>query len=324
MPLPQSVRCVIAPPGENVQPHGVALILALVVLALLSVLAAALLTAVTVELRIGENYETHAQLLYTAEAGIEDGREALRTLLLAPSIDPFIRDKPLLDATGREAGRYSVTLLRTNPMTLRSVGVLRNARRTIETRVRKSGFPALPDAVTLDADIPLPEGMDPRLESTEALEGIVRGIARNATDVFRPGWDEAMPLASVGSPADYRVVVVDGDCEFGNGAGYGILLVRGNLTVHGSFTWNGLVLVIGQGVVGASGKPAGWISGAVFLARTRDTDRSNENPLGTLLGRRGEVTLDLPPESVSIERNELEMIRANERFPYVVTSYREY
>ena len=304
--------------------RGMGFILALIVLALLSLLAAALLTAMTVDLKIGENYRADAQLSYVAEAGIEDGREALRSAAVVPSLDPFIQDKPLLDTTGREAGRYSVTLTNSNPLTLRSVGVLGNARKTVEARIRRSGFPWLADAVTLDEDVPLPGGVDPRLESVQGLERIVQGILRHASDVYRPAWDETVQLGTIGSATDYRVAVVEGNCEFGNGAGYGILLIRGDLTVHGTFTWNGLILVIGQGVMSSSGTPSGWISGVVFLARTRDLDRGPGNPLGNRLERRGAFTLDLPAESASIEYSEAEMTRANERFPYLLTTYREY
>ena len=309
---------------------GLGLILALLILCLLSLLAAGLATAVTVDAWIGDNYRTETQLLYLTEAGIEEGRDALLTASPAPPVPsavPFIQDRPLLDTTGRPAGRYSVTLVRSNPLTLRSAGMLGTGSKTIEVRLQKSGFPRPADAITLNEDVPLPDGVDPQLGTPLGLERIVRGISRNATDVYTPAWGEVVSLGSIGSPADYRVVVVDGDCEFGNASGRGILLVRGELTVYGSFSWNGLILVIGQGVLRSSGMPTAptaWMSGGVFLARTRAADRSSANPLGTILERRGAVTLDLPAGSVTIERSESEVELANRRFPYVATSYREY
>jgi hypothetical protein len=282
-----------------------------------------MLTAVTVEVQIGDNYRTETQLLYLTEAGIEEGREALRATFIAPSPLPFI-DDVLLDTQGREAGRYAVTLMKSDPFLLRSVGTTGRARKTIEVRLRRSGFPRLPDAVLLNEDVPLPAGMDSRLETPEGLERIVEGIVRNATDIYSPPSGTIVRLGAVGSAADYRIVVVDGDCEFGDAAGYGILLVRGELELTGTASWNGLILVIGQGVMRAPATTAAWISGAVFVTRTRETDRTALNPLGSLLDRRGAVTFDIPTGMVSIDRSETEMDLANRNFPFVATTYREY
>jgi len=299
---------------------GFGLVLVLILLALLSLLAAGLLTAMATETRIGNNYRTELQLVYLTEAGIEDGRETLRNIDVLTAPLNLLSNKPLIDSPGR----YSATLLRLNPLTLRSVGTIGVAKKTIEVRLQKTGFPEVPDAITLDEDVPLLEGMDARLASTSGLERIVQGIVRNATDLYRPGWGESAHLGAAGSPMDYRIVVVDGDCDFGSGIGYGILLVRGELTVTGAFSWKGLVLAIGQGVVRYSDGAAGSISGGLFLARTRDTDRSVGNPIGSLLPKRGAVTLTLPAESVTVERNPSEIDSANRHFPYVATTSREY
>jgi len=303
---------------------GFGLILALIMLALISLLAAGLLTAMTTETRIADNYRTELQLVYLTEAGVEDGREALRAISALTAPLALTSNKALIDMKGREAGRYSATLIRTNPLTLRSVGAIGAARKTIEVRLKKSGFPSVHDAITLDEDRPLPEGMDTQLSSTSGLERIVQGIVRNATDTFRPEWGETIQLGTIGAADDYRVVTVDGDCEFRNGSGYGVLLVRGELTVSGTFSWNGLVLAIGQGVVRSPDDAVGAISGALFVARTRDTDRTAERPLGSVLDQRGSVTLNLPPGSVTVEYSPPQMDSANRHFPYVVTTYKEF
>jgi hypothetical protein len=285
---------------------GIGLVLALMMLLLLSLLGAAVLTAATVDLWIGENYRTATQLLYLTESGIEDGREVLRQGgIPEASSAPFIKDKRLVDATGREVGFYSVTLKRRDPLTLQSTGVIRNARKTIEVRLAKTGFPELPAAT---------------LNSPAGAERIVDGILRNATDTFNPASGETVTLGPVGSPQDYRVVVVNGNCQFGGAAGYGMLLVRGDLTFQGNFTWNGLVLAIGQGTIRVAGPPgttAGWIAGGAFIARTRDS-------LGALLDELGEPVFDLAGNSISVEQSLDEMERANRKFPYVPVSYREF
>src|SRR5215467_10729347 len=65
--------------------HGVALILALLVLSFLTVLGGALLTASTIDIWISDNYKTATQSVYLAEAGIEDARELLRVTGRTPS-----------------------------------------------------------------------------------------------------------------------------------------------------------------------------------------------------------------------------------------------
>jgi hypothetical protein len=200
---------VVKPDSEK----GIGLVLALMILAFLSMLVAAMLTAVTVEVWIGDNYRSATQLVYLTEAGIEDGREAIRSAPIPPSGAPFIQNNPLLDTTGREAGRYSVTLVRHDPLTLRSEGAIGAARKTIEVRLKKSGFPWLPQAITLNEDTPLPAGFDTRLETPAGLEVIVERIARHATDIHRPGFGEIVNIGSVGSPSDYQVIVIDGDAD---------------------------------------------------------------------------------------------------------------
>jgi PilX N-terminal len=304
--------------------RGIGLILVLLILALLSLLVAAMLTAVTVEVRIGDNYRTETQLLYLTEAGIEDGREQLKGDPILPGATPFIKDKPLLDTTGREVGRYSVTLVRADPLTLRSVGKLGASLKTIESRLRPGGVPHLAAGITLSGE-GLPGGnVDPDTETPQALERIVESIRQNAGEVHVPAVGGVFNLGAVGDANDYRVVVVDGDCDLGNAEGYGVLLVRGNLTLYGTVSWKGQILAIGQGVVRAQPGTVARLSGAVFLARTRANDRSPLIPLGTLLDSRGPITLDLQFGSVSLDPSLEENERAGKQLPYVLTSYREY
>src|SRR5262249_43756699 len=123
--------------------RGAALILALMILCFLAVVAGALLTTTTIDIWVGDNYKVGTQLVYLAEAGIEDARQALRTspytasqllataagadgvlsgsrdlpTLLGKTDDiPFVNGgdratgKLLMDLFGRTVGRYSVFL----------------------------------------------------------------------------------------------------------------------------------------------------------------------------------------------------------------------
>src|SRR5262245_39267399 len=127
--------------------RGVALLLALLVLSFLTVLGGALLTTSTIDIWIADNYKTATQALYVAEAGLDDGREALqmpgRTIeeLLA-SADPLIPSRELVDSSGDIAGRYTVRLRRENGLLkLVSVGRIGGAQKTVEAVIEKAGFP---------------------------------------------------------------------------------------------------------------------------------------------------------------------------------------
>lgn len=70
------------------------------------------------------------------------------------------------------------------------------------------------------------------------------------------------------------VTLVRGDLEVNGGlTGGGLLIVTGRLSYSGAFAFNGLVLVIGEGILNAAGTGPG-IEGGVFVARL-------ENLLGT-------------------------------------------
>src|SRR5207249_2533870 len=100
----------------------------------------------------------------------------------------------------------------------------------IEVTVKRGGFPE--------------NDADPRLRAVPGLESFVSSISKNATDVLT-----SATIGDFGNTANYRVAVVDGNLSLGPGTGYGLLLVRGELNVVGNMTWNGLILVIGQGVL---------------------------------------------------------------------------
>jgi hypothetical protein len=113
------------------------------------------------------------------------------------------------------------------------------------------------------------------LQTPSGLDSLVRSITQNADSVLNP---------SSGSPADQHslpssmsaqnpsIVVVNGDFNLhGHGTGYGLLLVTGTLDYDPDASWNGVILVIGQGTFTSSKKGVGVINGAVFVAQTRDS-----------------------------------------------------
>jgi hypothetical protein len=101
---------------------------------------------------------------------------------------------------------------------------------------------------------------------------------------------------------------VEGDLNLGPGTGYGLLLVRGELNVVGTLNWNGLILVIGQGVVRWSPGITGTINGGLFTARTRATD-------GSLLVTPTDVTYNITDPA--------QIRAANQSFPYNTIAIKE-
>src|SRR5208283_2911417 len=115
------------------------------------------------------------------------------------------------------------------------------------------------------------------------LDAVVQDITKSADIVITgPATGSNMPTWPLSNPIP-MTVVVNGNLNLTrwNQTGYGLLLVTGTLTYDPDSTWNGIVLVIGQGILLWSdrGRGIGGINGAVLVANTRD---ASGNLLATL------------------------------------------
>jgi hypothetical protein len=74
------------------------------------------------------------------------------------------------------------------------------------------------------------------------------------------------------SPTNVMTVIAKGNLDISNWShdGYGLLLVTGTFTYDPDTNWNGIVLVIGQGIVNGSHMQYKQINGSMFVAKTRD------------------------------------------------------
>src|SRR5262249_55475596 len=153
-------------------------------------------------------------------------------------------------------------------VTLLSIGQIGTSRKTMDVTVQHGGFPE--------------NSADPRLSTVAGLEDLVRRISTNASDAG-------------------QIVVANGDFDLGVGTGHGVLLVRGQLNIVADVTWNGLVLVIGQGVVRTNAGAIATINGGLFIARTRAAD-------GTLLSTPADVAYTITDPA--------QIKAANALFPY--------
>jgi hypothetical protein len=114
---------------------------------------------------------------------------------------------------------------------------------------------------TLSPNWTSPSGLDQLVQDiTAGADAVIQGPATPAS--FPPGMSATHPMT----------IVVNGDLDLNawHNTGYGLLLVTGNLQYNPDATWEGIVLVIGQGNFVSTKAGTGGIDGAVFIAKTRD------------------------------------------------------
>ena len=108
------------------------------------------------------------------------------------------------------------------------------------------------------------------LQTVSSLEALLATIKNNATHVVQ---GPASGLPSYGSPCLPIIAYVNGDLTLsGSITGYGLLVVTGTYNAGGNVGWRGIVLVVGQGRMVVNGGGNNQYTGAVLIARTRDTN----------------------------------------------------
>jgi hypothetical protein len=179
--------------------------------------------------------------------------------------------------------------------------------------VSPSGIPNV-GQVTLPAIFQTPSGLD----------SLVQSITQNADLVLTPdsGNADQSSLPSAMSAQNPMVVVVNGNFHLSHGSGgpftgYGLLVVTKTLLYDPDASWNGIILVIGQGVFdGSQNGRAGQINGTVFVAKTKD-------PSGNLLMSLGAASFTQTGGGNGIQYNS-NLVAATQRLlPYQVLSFRE-
>src|SRR6267142_941603 len=162
--------------------------------------------------------------------------------------------------------------------------------------------------------------LPPALQTPSGLDNLVLSITQNADLVLTPPRGNALDQRSLPagmSATNPMVIVVNGDFNLhGNGTGYGLLVVTGTLDYDPDASWNGVILVIGEGAFISSKGGDGAINGAVFVAQTHD---AAGNPLGNV----GYSSYTQTGGGLGI-RYSANWVRAAEALmPYQVLSFRE-
>jgi len=122
-------------------------------------------------------------------------------------------------------------------------------------------------------------GLSTNLQSVSGLNALVQTITQNADVVITgPATQSDMPAAM--SLTNPMTVVVNGDLTFNgwHNTGYGILLVTGTFTYDPDASWDGIVLVIGQGVIYSHQGGTGRFYGAMLVANTVGGSGNNTGP----------------------------------------------
>jgi hypothetical protein len=118
-----------------------------------------------------------------------------------------------------------------------------------------------------------------------ALNNLVAQIANGADQSFTCGIGAPcnFPATGLGTDAAPLITFVNGDFNFGANSGSGVLVVTGTLNITGNSSFNGLILIIGQGQMTESGSGNGQFNGSIFLAKTNTCTNPSSPPQCTQL-----------------------------------------
>jgi len=151
------------------------------------------------------------------------------------------------------------------------------------TPVTLSGVPPYPANYTGQATAPsiitINYFFSASMQSPAGLDAVAQTLIQNADATVPTTSGSAQRtfltnLVTTGamSSTSPLTVVVNGDLDLTgwNHTGYGLLLVTGTLTYDPDASWNGIVMVVGQGTVIGWKGGGGIFYGAMLVARTRD------------------------------------------------------
>ena len=122
------------------------------------------------------------------------------------------------------------------------------------------------------------EPLGPRWQDCQELHDMVESLRGHAKLLCLDGSACTLP-----APSQDNFSFIDDDYDADAEAGEGLLVVTGTLTLSGSFSWDGIILVIGEGIVVRSGAGGDTISGGIIVADVAGADDiyGNSDDCGT-------------------------------------------
>jgi len=154
----------------------------------------------------------------------------------------------------------------------------------------------------------------PCLQSVSCLNNLVLTLTALADQVLTG----PVSNPNLGTAANPLITVVNGDLDRSAVTnGYGILVVTGTYTAAGNSSFNGILLVIGQGIMNVFGGGNGSYNGAVVVSKIKD-------PSGTLLSTPGVPVVNWAGGGGNgIYYNSSLINLMSNLFPYKVSAFRE-
>ena len=110
-----------------------------------------------------------------------------------------------------------------------------------------------------------------RTAAQQQFSGCSGGTSTSCDRYFNTAAGDAAPTDFGAGTTDGLFTFVDGDVSLPNSGGKGLLVVTGTLSLNGSQTFEGLVLVLGGGVLDRSGGGNGTSLGAFVVAKFNST-----------------------------------------------------
>jgi len=110
-----------------------------------------------------------------------------------------------------------------------------------------------------------------RTASRQQFNGCSTGPSSSCDRYFNTAGGDAAPSDFGAGITDGLFTFVDGDVSLPSAGGKGLLVVTGTLSMNGSQTFEGLVLVLGGGVIDRSGGGNGTSLGAFVVAKFNST-----------------------------------------------------
>jgi hypothetical protein len=108
--------------------------------------------------------------------------------------------------------------------------------------------------------------------SPATLNALASALANGADTTYTCGiGSPCNGSGPYGTDSAPKITYVNGDFNFGSNSGSGVMVVTGTLNITGNSSFNGLILVIGQGVMNESGGGGGQFNGSIFLAKTNSS-----------------------------------------------------
>lgn len=137
----------------------------------------------------------------------------------------------------------------------------------------------------LPSSMSSPASLDQTLQSIQQNANACLGCAGAGGGTYTyANIVSALPGGTWSNAADNpEVVYVNGNLDISASSGSGILVVTGNLTYSGNSSWNGIILVVGQGTTtfNVNGGGNGQFNGAIFVASTVDQNGNLLPTFGT-------------------------------------------